>query len=701
MQNVTSGVPTNAATKWLSHVGLALCLVAALLVIVNQYGTLKALAPYYRINTAALCLLFGFVTACFSNRLAIAGCAFALPLIPTFAWQFQLYTGYGRIQDVASAGLDLVAGIFLGLIANSLWRRQTIRSRLTLPWTAGLVMVILTLSAVVAITRNLHQSASPFTLQALLYNLLHLPSLGWHDDYRPLVDWVAYGIAFLLLAMFIPALKTAPDRNDLIFKPLIVGLIIAALVGLRQSLFGAGLNPSQLNYRLEQFGYMAVGFQPDLHAFAGHMLLGAVGLIGYLYSNKSVSLRVLVLGFVMPLCGAMIFLSKSKSTVAIAIVCLLLITVIVIFRRAKFFKMTALSLCLLTLMLIVSAAVFTQPTVAFISFVLQAVHLPDLGALNLKLSYRPEVYLAALRMFALFPLAGLGQSEFYRQSASYELTHSIFLSVEQNGENAHNYFLQTLAETGLLGFGAFVLLLAYPLLRSVDKRALIPGVVALCAIFGGNLFAHSMLIRENLLLAACFVSLMYAASQIATAPTKDGQMPQAPRGHRQPSAALELLGGWFRRPSIILFCVLIAELLIAKELYQSLKTSPFNFDLQCHEARRVEHDGWTSGRQLFEVPVGARGMILNIVNGHPDSAKRPLEGSLTLWYNRAILLQKDFELTSTGPQRLEIYLPNETIATPDDYQIELQLQRCFVPRNFGINTDGRRLGVNVKSVFWP
>jgi hypothetical protein len=147
--------------------------------------------------------------------------------------------------------------------------------------------------------------------------------------------------------------------------------------------------------------------------------------------------------------------------------------------------------------------------------------------------------------------------------------------------------------------------------------------------------------------------------------------------------------------------VLIAGLLIAKELYQSLKTSPFNFDLQCHEARRVEHDGWTSGRQMFEVPVGARGMILNIVNGHPDSAKRPLEGSLTLWYNRAILLQKDFELTSTGPQRLEIYLPNETIATPDDYQIELQLQRCFVPRNFGINTDGRRLGVNVKSVFWP
>lgn len=701
MKPLTSDRYADTVAKWVSRVGLTLCLVAAVLVVINQYGTLSTLAPYYRINTAALCLLFGFMTACCNTRLAIAGCVFALPLIPTIAWQFQLYTGYGRIQDVASAGLELVVGILLGFLANSLWRRQALRDRLALPWPAGLLMVILTLSVLIAITRNLHQTASPFTLQALLNNLLHLPSLGWHDDYRPLVDWMAYGIAFLLLALFVPALRAAPDRNDLIFKPLIAGLILAALVGLRQSLFGAGLNQSQLNYRLDQFGFMAVGFQPDLHAFAGHMLLGTIGLFGYLYFKKSTWLRALVIGVVMPLCGLMLFLSKSKSTVAIAVACLVLIAIIVLFRKAKYFKIAVISLCLLALGFMLSAAVFTEPALALASSVLQALHLPDLNTLNLKLSYRPEVYLAALRMFALFPFAGLGQSEFYRQSANYELTQSVFLSVEQNGENAHNYFLQTLAETGLLGFGAFVLLLAHPLIRSTDRRSVIPGVVALCAIFAGNLFAHSMLIRENLLLAACFVALMYAAIPTATAATKDGQLPQTPNGHRQPTAALELLGKWFGRPGIIIFCVMIAGLLIAKELYQSLKTSPFNFDLQCHEARRVEHDGWTSGRQMFEVPVGARGMILNIVNSHPDSVKRPLEGNLTLWYNRAILLKQDFTLTSTGLQRLEIYLPHEAVATPDDYQIELRLQRCFVPRNFGMNSDGRRLGVNVESVVWP
>jgi len=65
------------------------------------------------------------------------------------------------------------------------------------------------------------------------------------------------------------------------------------------------------------------------------------------------------------------------------------------------------------------------------------------------------VYLAALKLFALYPILGLGQSEFYRQSADYALTNSYFLSVNQNGENAHNYFLQTLAETGLIGIAIF------------------------------------------------------------------------------------------------------------------------------------------------------------------------------------------------------------------------------------------------------
>ncbi len=699
MKRLTLFVTTDSMAKWVSNLGLAFCLVAAALLIVNQYGALSTLSPYYRINTSALCLLFGFITACCGMQFAIAGCVFALPLLPTFAQQFQIYTGYGRILDVSSAGLDLISGVLLGLIVNSLWHRKTLRGRIALPWPAGLVVVILTISVAVAVTRNLFQSASPFVPQAFVYNLLHLRTLSWHDDYRPLLDWMAYGMAFLLLALFVPALKTMPNRNDLIFKPLIAGLIIAAWVGLRQSTLGVGLSVSQITFRQGQFGYMALGFQPDLHAFGAHMLLGVVGLFGYLYAKKSVYLRLLVICTVVPFCGLVLFLSKSKASFALAIVCLMVLAALWLLHRFKYFWPVVVSLGLASLMIMFSMVIFTESWVTILSLTLHKFNLPDLHTLNLQLSYRPEVYLAAFRMFTLFPFAGLGQSEFYRQSANHDLTQSLFLSFEQNGENAHNYFLQTLAETGVVGVSTFVLLLAYPIIRATEKRALIPGIIALLAVFSGNLFAHSMLVRENLLLAMCFVALMYATVQMRAVSLKQGNsLPSV--SNPWLSNSLRQLSTQLTQPKILIGLTLISLLWVAKETYQSLSSSPFNIDIQCHEKPRLSRDGWTSGRYVFDMPVGAQGMALQIIGTQPDVVQRPLPGSLSVWYDRRLLLQKDFVLNKTEPQQLVIDLPDGVFATPDDYQIELRVQRCFVPRNFGMSEDSRRLGVRVESVNW-
>ncbi len=683
-----------------SNVGLAMCILAAGLLACNQFGALNALTPYYRVNTPALCLLFGFATACWSMRLAIAGCVFALPLLPTFGWQFQQYTGYGRIQDAAGSGLDLVAGVLLGLLVNSLWRKQAIRTRVALPWPAGVVMLMLTISVAVAIARNLHQSDSPFTLHALLYNLLHLRTLGWHDDYRPLLDWVAYSMAFLLLALFVPALKALPNRNDVIFLPLIASLMIAAFVGWRQSIYGAGLSPLQLNFRLDQFGYMALGFQPDLHAFGAQMLLGVIGLIGYLYAKKDLRLRVLLLGLVLPLSGFLLFLSKSKATFVVALLGLLIVLVLWMFRHAKHFKPVVLGLLFCSLTLLLSVVVFTDAWTTLLSLLLRKFNLPDLYTLNFKLSYRPEVYLAGLRMFSLYPFAGLGQSEFYRQSANYDLTQSQFLSYEQNGENAHNYFLQTLVENGVLGFAAFTLLLLYPVIRATNKRALLPGLIALASVFGGNLFSHSMLVRENLLLATCFLALLYAWVAAETRTTAQNKPLTSAIDRRRSSLTLPLPRTWMTQPKVLTACVGVAMLLIARETYQSFTGRPFNADIQCVQVRKLERDGWTSGRHVWDVPVGAQGMVLSLATTQPDVAKRPLPVSLTITVDQRLLRAKDFTLTKTGPQRLEIDLPDGVLATPDDYQVELKLERCFVPRNFGMNGDGRRLGLRVESVDW-
>ena len=658
----------------------------------NQYGALIKLDPYYRIHTPALCFIYGLVVAAVNTRLAIMATVFAFPLLPTFAWQFQLYTGYGRIQDVHGAGLDLVAGVFLGTLIKRVWQnKQTtlgLASRpLSLPWPAALAFTVISISVAIAIARNLQQSNASFSLDALLFNLLHLRSLTWHDDYRPLMDWVAYGGAFSVLAIFAPALKNMPDRNDVIFKPLIAGLVIAALVGWRQSAFGAGLSVDLLNFRLDRFGFAALGFQPDLHAFAGHMLLGTIGLAGFAFYKRSQWPWLLCLGLVSCLCWWLLFLSKSKTSLAVAILCLVLFGVLWLSRKIVKPKNVLIGFGCLGSLVLISIPIAPGLWVAGLTQITHALGLPDLLALNIKLSYRPEVYLAVLRMFALFPFAGLGQAEFYRQSANPDLSQSYFLSTEQNGENAHNYFLQTLVENGLIGFCTLGLMVIYPLFKITDKRALIPVLVALLGITCANVFSHSLLVRENLLLAACFIALLY--SFIPTTGSNSNQ-----------SALARYPWSFLQQRYVIAAIITFSIALIVKEGLQARSSFPFDKDLQCFKTRPPAKDGWTSGHYLTDIPVGATGFTIQLATTQPDAEQRPVSGSLQILFDHRKLIEKDFVLNKTGPQQLSFELPAGTVATPDDYQVELTLSRCFIPRNFGMNEDSRRLGIRIDAIHW-
>jgi hypothetical protein len=69
-------------------------------------------------------------------------------------------------------------------------------------------------------------------------------------------------------------------------------------------------------------------------------------------------------------------------------------------------------------------------------------------------------------------------------------------------------------------------------------------------------------------------------------------------------------------------------------------------------------------------------------------------------FDQRPLMQKDFVLNKTGPQQLSFDLPTGSVATPDDYHVELKLSRCFIPRNFGMNEDSRRLGVRIEAIHW-
>lgn len=677
-------------------VGFAITLLISFIVVFNQVESLKGLDPFYRITIPALCLAFSFIVATINLRWGIIACVFALPLLPNLAWQIQQHFGYGRILSLHNSGLDLLAGLFLGGLVNQWLTNKKISIKPSFPWPLGLLMLVLTVSVSLAIARNLHQTASPFQLSSLLYNVMHLRTIGWHDDYRPLVDWVVFGCAASLIYIVITALTSLHNRNEYIFKPLIVSLLIASYVGFKQSKYGFGLSLDQINFRVDRFGYMALGFQHDIHAFAGQMLIGAIGLVGYVYYAKSIPSRLFILSCI-PVFWVALFLSKSKSNFAIATIALLFVIVIWLFRHSRLLLPAIKASLFLVVTVLLSILFFHELWVSSLAKLTNHFGLPDLSTINLKLSYRPEVYLAALKLFSLYPILGLGQSEFYRQSADHTLTNSYFLSIQQNGENAHNYFLQTLAETGLVGIAVFSLVIFYPLFRITNKRALIPAGVALGAIFLGNIFAHSMLVRENLFIAACFIGLMYACLLNEQTSTVTADTLSKNKEPKYPACSVKIK--LIKHPLLMSVFSIFLIVLAVREIYSSFRSVPFLKDVQCFKERPLDADGWTSGVYNVAIPQGAQGITLNIKGTQPYVTQRPLAADLNILDGESNVIKSSKILFNRdGVYQTSIDFDAGVVANDGQYRAELRLDRCFIPRNLNINADGRRLGIQIESI---
>ena len=679
--------PFSATQSVLQKLGQSLALLIPFIVIYNEYAALNTLDPYYRITLPALCFLFALITTSINIKLGIVGCVFALPLIPHLAVQIAGFLGYARVAHLHNPGLELIAGLYCGAIIHHLTHRKRAISPFALPWQAGLVMIFLTLSVALSIAKNLYQSSSDFHLSALLYNLMHIRTIDWHDDYRPLVDWVAFGMTFTLLAIFVPALKAMPDRNHVVFKPLIWGLIIAAIVGYWQSKIGIGLTKDQLMFRADVLGYMAIGFQPDNHAFAGHMLLGTIGVIGYLYYTQSKYYRIWMLALVMPLAWTSLLLSKSRSSFGLSFVFLGVILLIWLFRHSRFLCKTISVFCILLFVTLCGSFLFKDAALSYLTVFAHKLGFADLGAMNLALVYRPEIFAAAIKIFMMFPVLGIGQGEFYRQASNYELTHSYYLSLEQNGENAHNYFLQTLAENGILGVLLFVLFVFYPLWKVKNRKTLIPGFIALGAVFIGNLYSHSMLVRENLFLATVFIALMYAW----LTPDNINNV-----------AALNCLSFKRYKYSITLMAGIAVVILIfaAKETVQTFKSFPFSVDTQCFKSKKIYKDGWTTGLVEMSLPNDATGISFKVIAMQPEQVKTPLTATLSLSRGENELISsKTLAFDLSGNNTFEISLPQNHVTNDSDrHLVILRLNHCFIPRNLGNTPDGRRLGVKLEEI---
>jgi len=400
----------------------------------------------------------------------------------------------------------------LGLWAKRMWVAKKIEPVFEpVNWVLGLLVIVLTVSTAMAVTRNL-QVANLLEVSPLevLKQLVHFKLINHPNNYAPLVDLLTYSFAVLAICVLVPILKTfdLQEREVIIFNPLIISLILSALWGILQSVTGLGLSQITLDYRQTSLGFGAQGFQPDIHAFAGVMLLGTVGIIAFV---KKTQKRDALLGYVcLALCWIALILSKSKATFIFAVAATLVFMVGT--QRSR--GVTIKEIVFIASLAVVGFAfvLFITNNFVWIEYLVQQLSPNNWSRENFNRAfvYRPEIFRAAWYMFSDSPIFGVGQGNFFRLSSNIDISHSLYMA-QKGGDNAHNYFLQTLAETGLVGASAFVLAIVWPFYH-VDRFAKIAApTLALLTIALGNVFSHPLLVRPNLILFAVFLAMLYAS----------------------------------------------------------------------------------------------------------------------------------------------------------------------------------------------
>lgn len=667
---------------------LLACVVASISVLLNNlyfWGQ----SPHY-INPYLF--LITFLLGLPRKTWGFMGCVFMLPLSAGLGNQLNAYIGSSFLV-LPNAGLDVAAGFFLGSLVGSLLglvsffdSRDSSRCnenfiKMLAPWPVALMMVMITISTIIAISRNIYQSATQTSPKGLLFNLVHFRPIDWHDDYMPISDWIAYALALAIVAVVIGYLKNHSNKNQIIFRPIIGGLVLAALMGILQATTGLGLPESLLSFRKDQLGYAVIGFQPDLHAYAGHMLLGAIGLWGYFYSGLS-RYEQQIVAFVITLSWMGLVLSKSRALLIFAICVIFVWFIYRLSKERRHLLLPALflslsSVCIfLALIFNYSNSLAGIPVLSWLGELANQFKSRDLTSWSLFsgiFGARFEIWEGALRMWSQFPLMGVGQGDFYRLSDIASFSRSNFL-ILNHGENAHNYFLQTLTETGLIGVSIFLLAFMVPFSILKNQRVAFPAAIALMSLLLGNIFSHSFLVRENLMLGAVLIGALYLFYE-----DKAVISPYRPRK--------TLLIGIFLSALVLIFG--------AREVYGSFGKKPFERGYYCYLGKDLQSDGWSSGQFEIQVPANVHSILLQLHTEHPKVQKDQLGISIFALKDGVGEAVSLVEGNSLGSQDgiYELKVPEQL--ADQSYRLIVRSSECFTPRNLGISTDARRLGVRV------
>jgi O-antigen ligase len=693
-KNSTYGCGIHFVKRALSYYGMAASLLALVAVLISYvYGLVQPVRW-----PSMIYFLIALMVTLFSKRWATYLLIFSLPLLPDLHTQISYIKSPAVPYFVNYPGLDMSVGFVIGLLLLRITdKTDGIQNLLLPPWTAGLVLLVLSISTAAAVVRNLWQINAEFTVVGLLNNALRFKLINPLNDYFPIASLIICGVAVLLFTLLLQVLKQERLPNEVVFRPVVLAAGVAAIWGIVQGITAFGLSEQTINYRPASWGYGATGFQPDIHAFGAHMLIGTVGLFGYITLPHARSWRNIIFLVMLLSCVALI-LSKSRASTFLLVVAAGLYLFLML-RRAD---LTSKTLKLVALFVVVAGVVGLSQSIAWMKEINAALENSNTSwfqKINEISRYRLEIFMAALRLFATAPFLGIGNGNFLRVSRNPELTGTNWFIVEgaenafidiEGGDNAHNYFLQILAETGLIGIVACALFFIYPVVTKIGSERVRPVVWGMIAIALGNVYSHSLIIRENLFLLVVFCALLYAGVKRRNKNTVlDDSSTRIPLA----TVSYQLLGTAL---------LVTAAVLGVKELRSPLENTQTAVGYECFRpSQKTGIDGWSSGMYTVNVPIGTRYIYYSIDDAYgikPDEFI-PLHVS---WYdtNRKLVLAEVYNVLGADfPAAIEVQVPVEETDRSLVRIATLTSNFCFTPANQSFTDDTRRLSMKVVHTF--
>jgi O-antigen ligase len=657
------GLPSRGcqARRVYLHLVLSSILVIALASFVRERGQLLS-------NISLWFFLISFAVSIWRPQVGLLATTFLLTVTPSLHEQVNALADTD-LHAWAYPGVDCCLGFLAAwVLKRGLRGTDKVLDR----FPSGLLLLFhgwMVVSAAAVVSRNIWRSASDFSLRGLAYNIWLTRGISWHDDYYPLQDPFFYGVALVML--FAAWTLLVKDGRRLLER--LVGVALAG--ALANVVFALWQKASGRGWVNGDLALSANAFWPDLHSFGAFMGFAVFLGYGFLTTRTRTTAVTSAVGVAILAGAAGIYLSGSRSTLFLMSAFLLSWAFLGALGASGWRRALPLIVGTATAVVIhlTLKAGYRGLSYASIGEWLDAM---SADSLNVTLSYRPEIWTAALRMYLAFPLFGLGQGAFYPLSAVSDFSGSEVL-VRLGGDGVHNEFLRMLVELGPVGVG-LALFAAVPFVRLGSQNLKLVSLYALAGMAVVNLYTNVLLVREMLMLCAIFVgSYVWEAQSNAT---KRWQPPKA------------------STTRAVLLALVAVAIAAAVEVAMSFSRFPFTYGQRCFQPGPLSVDGWTQGVLRVPIPLDAGTAELHISADSPDLDRRPLDLQVSIIDRLGLLLatsRHHFAQRDSGTRRIELGLPE----SPNDERIlELRPSHCYVPLNLGVTYDIRRLGVRVEEM---